>query len=44
MKAEMPIKNSNYTPQAAGNQNKKTTLELALKERKIFEERINNVN
>ena len=42
MDAEMPIKNPNNNPDANGNKNKAFTYELALKVRKIFEERIRN--
>ena len=40
MHAEFPIPNNNYVPGAAGNQNRKTTLELGLKEREMLEKRL----
>jgi len=45
MKAEMPIPNPDYTPMNEANRkNLKSTLELAKKERLIFEERLKNAN
>lgn len=40
MNAEFPISNEDYIPYAPENQNRKTTLELGLKEREMLEKRI----
>ena len=40
MKAEMPRKNPNYVKGAKGNQNRETSLKMAIYERLLFEKRI----
>lgn len=42
MNAEMPVKNPNYVRDAKGNQNRATSLKMAVNERQLFERRIKN--